>query len=160
LNAEKVIRECGVAYTIFCPTWPMEQIARFSRNGKPFMIGKQPLPVHFFAETDLAKMVSAAYQKKAAENKRFYVYGPEAMTMSDGIERYCAVFHPEAKKVSAMPVWMAKLIAVITRNEAMKFAANLMGYFDKTAEVGDAAEANAVLGAPATTLADWIGNRK
>ena len=43
LAAEKAIRESGVPYTIFCPTWPMEQIARFTRDGNPFMMGKQPL---------------------------------------------------------------------------------------------------------------------
>ena len=40
LGAEKAIQACGVAYTIFCPTWPMEQLARFARDGKAFMLGK------------------------------------------------------------------------------------------------------------------------
>ena len=61
LNAEKAVRECGVPYSIFCPTWPMEMIARFARDGKPFMMGKQPLPVHLFAAEDLARMVSIAF---------------------------------------------------------------------------------------------------
>ena len=160
LEAEKAIRENGIAYTIFCPTWPMEQIARFTRDGSPFMMGKQPLPVHFFAEEDLGRMVAAAYQTEEAANKRLYVYGPEAMTMNEAIKRYCRVLHPEVEKISTMPIWLAKLIAALTKNEDMKFAANLMGYFNKTAEVGDAAEANAILGAPATTLDAWIENRE
>jgi len=160
LAAEKAIQACGVPYTIFCPTWPMEQIARFSRDGKPFMIGKQPHPLHFFAEADLGRMVSAAYHKEEAANKRCYVYGPETMTMHEAIERYCAKFHPQVEKVSAMPVWLAKLMGALTRNPGLKFAANLMGYFDKTAEVGDAAEANQILGAPATTLEAWMAARE
>jgi uncharacterized protein YbjT (DUF2867 family) len=160
LNAEQAIRESGVTYTIFCPTWPMEQIARFARDGKPFMMGKQPNPLHFFAETDLARMVSGAHQKAEAANKRFYVYGPEAMTMLDAIERYCRVFHPEVEKVYAMPIWLAKLIATLTNNGMMKFAANLMGYFDKVGEVGDAAEANQILGAPTITLEAWMEAKK
>ena len=159
LEAEKAIRSCGVPYLIFCPTWPMEQIVRFSRDGSPFMMGKQPLPVHFFAETDLARMISAAYQNQEIINRRFYVYGPEAMTMGEAIQRYCAVFHPEVNKVSVMPIWLAKLMAVFTRNDDMKFAANLLGYFNQTPEVGNAAETNALLGAPTTTLDSWMESK-
>ena len=156
LAAEKAIKECGVDFTIFCPTWPMTQIARFTRDGNPFMIGKQPLPVHFFAEQDFARVISQAYQKEEARNQRFYVYGPEAMTMTEGILRFCKVKYPEVTKVSAMPVWLAKLIATLTKNDAMKFAANLMGYFDKTPEAGDAALTNEVFGKLETSLESWI----
>lgn len=156
LNAEKAIKECGVDYTIFCPTWPMTQIARFTRDGNPFMIGKQALPVHFFAEKDFARVISLTFEKEEARNQRFYIYGPEAMTMTEAIQRYCKVKYPEVNKVSAMPVWLAKLIASLTRNDAMKFAANLMGYFDKTAEVGDAALTEKVFGKLETNLESWI----
>ena len=160
LDAEKALRECGVPSTIFCPTWPMEQIARFARDGKPFLMGKQPLPVHFFAADDLALMVSTAFQKEEAAGKRFYIYGPEALSMPEALTRYCQIMHPEAEKVSIMPIWLAKLIAALTQNEDMKFAANLLGYFNQTPEVGDAAETSALLGAPTTTLEAWMESRK
>lgn len=156
LEAEKAICNSGVAYTIFCPTWPMEQLSRFAQNGKPSLIGKQPLPVHFFAANDLACMVSKSYQLAEARNKRFYVYGPEAMTLKTALERYCAVFHPEVTNIGVMPAWLVKVLGTLTGNEMLKFAADLMGYFDKTPEVGDPAEANQILGAPATTLNAWM----
>lgn len=156
LEAEKAIQACGVPYTIFCPTWPMEQILRFARGGKPSLIGKQPLQIHFFATQDLAQMISKAYQLDGAKNKRFYVYGPEAMTMKTALERYCAKFHPEVEKISVMPIWMAKLVGTLTGNEMLKFASGLMAYFDKTSETGDSTEANQILGAPATTLDAWM----
>jgi len=156
LDAEKAVRNCGVPYTIFCPTWPMEQIVRFARGGKPSLIGKQPLPVHFFAAQDLARMISRAYQSDEAKNKRFYVYGPEAMTMKTALERYCAKFHPEVEKISVMPIWLAKFLGTLTGNEMLKFASDLMAYFDKTSEVGDPTEANKIFGAPATTMDAWM----
>ena len=156
LDAEKAIQACGVAYTIFCPTWPMEQIVRFARDGKPSLMGKQPLPVHFFATADLARMVSKAYQLEAAQNKRFYVYGPEAMTMKTAIERYCVKFHPEVEKISVMPIWLAKLLGTLTGNEMLKFASSLMGYFEKAPETGDPTEANGILKAPSITLDAWM----
>jgi uncharacterized protein YbjT (DUF2867 family) len=160
LDAEKAIRESGVAYTIFCPTWPMEQLVRFARGGKPSLIGKQPIPVHFFAAADLARMVSKAYQLEAAQNKRFYIYGPEAMTMKTALERYCAIFHPEVEKISVMPIWLAKLLGTLTGNEMLKFASGLMSYFDKTPETGDSSEANQILGAPAINLDAWMESFK
>ena len=45
-------------------------------------------------------------------------------------------------------------------NKTMRFAAGLMAYFDKIGEMGDPAEANAILGAPATTLDDWMKQRQ
>jgi hypothetical protein len=58
-----------------------------------------------------------------------------------------------------MPVWLAKLLGTLTGNEMLKFASAMMGYFDKAAEVGDASEANAILGAPQTTLDVWMEAR-
>ncbi len=156
LDAEKAIRACGVPYTIFCPTWPMEQLPRFARDGKPSLMGKQSLPVHFFAAEDLARMVSKAYQLEEAQNKRLTIYGPEAMSMKTALERYCTKFYPEVEKISVMPIWMAKLIGTLTGNDMLKFASGLMGYFDKTAETGDPSEANQILGAPAITLEAWM----
>ena len=160
LEAEKRIQDCGVAYTIFCPTWPMEQLTRFAQNGKPSLIGKQPLPVHFFATQDLARMVSKSYQLEEAQNKRFYIYGPEAMTLKAALERYCAEFHPEVQRIDSMPVWLVKLLGTLTGNQMLKFACDLMSYFDKTPEVGDPTEANRTLGAPTTTLDVWMESLK
>jgi hypothetical protein len=53
---------------------------------------------------------------------------------------------------------MAKLIARATGNARMLAGSQLMGYFAKIGveAVGDPAEANAILGAPSTTLDQWL----
>ena len=160
LEAEQAIRQCGMPYTIFCPTWPMEQLPRFARGGQPALIGKHPTPLHWFAADDMARMVSTAYQKEEAADKRFYVHGPQALTMKQALERYCQVFYPDGKPVSVMPVWLAKVIGTLTRNDTLKFASRLMAYFDKVGELGDPAEADRILGAPTTTLDKWIAGRQ
>jgi uncharacterized protein YbjT (DUF2867 family) len=156
LEAEKLIRECGVPYTIFCPTWPMEMLVGFARGGQPSLLGKQPAPIHWFAVDDLGRMVSAAYQREEAANKRLIIHGPEGIPMKEALEQYCRAFYPDGKPVSMMPIWLAKLLGIVTRNEMLKFAAGMMAYFDKVGELGDPTEANDLLGAPTTTLADWI----
>jgi uncharacterized protein YbjT (DUF2867 family) len=160
LIAEEIIRECGVPYTIFCPTWPMEMLPNFVRDGKPAQIGKQPTPIHWFAVNDLGRMISTAYQRETAVNQRFIVHGPEGIPMKEALERYCRVFYPEAKKVSVTPIWLIKVIATVTRNEMLKFVGNMMAYFDKVGEMGDPGEANEILGSPTTTLEAWLKQRQ
>ena len=120
------------------------------------MIGDRPVTYHWFAADDLGRMVSTAYQLDEAANKRFFVHGPEAMTMKEALERYCQVCHPQVESVSVMPVDAARAVARSTGNQMLGFFAELMAYFDQVGETGDPAEANQLLGAPATTLDAWI----
>lgn len=80
--------------------------------------------------------------------------------MKEALERYCRAFHPEVESVSVMPIDAARAVAKSTGNEQLGFFAGLMGYFDQVGEMGDPAEANQLLGAPATTLEAWIEQRK
>lgn len=160
LEAEKAIRECGVGYTIFCPTWPMEQLPRFVRDGRAAIIGEQPAPLHWFACEDFGRMVSNAYQRENSNRQRLFIHGPEAIPMKEALERYIRVFHPEIKSVTVMPVWLAKSMGVLTRNPMLKFFAELMNYFNKTGELGDGSETNRLLGAPEITLETWLESRQ
>lgn len=160
LMAEKAIRECGVPYTIFCATWPMEQLPRFVQGGRATVLGKQATPIHWFAADDLGRMVSTAYRRDEAANKRLYVHGPEGIPVKEALERYCRALHPEIKSVSAMPIWLVKVMATVTRNDMLKFAGDLMAYFDKAGELGDSKEADRLLGPLPTTLDAWIELRK
>lgn len=160
LAAEEALRACRVPCTIFCPTWPMEMLPRYARGGQPLMIGDQPLPFHWFAADDMARMISNAYQREAAAGKRLFVHGPEAMTTIEALERYCQAFHPEVESVPLMPIETARATAASTGNQLLGFFAELMAYFEKVGEMGDPAEANHLLGSPTTTLDAWIERRK
>jgi uncharacterized protein YbjT (DUF2867 family) len=160
LAAEEVIRACGVPCTFLCPTWPMEQLPRLAQGGKPLIIGDKPGPLHWFAADDLARMVSNSYQREEAAGKKLFVYGPEAMTMVEALERYCRVFHPEIESVPLMPIEAARATAASTGNQMLGFFAELMAYFEKVGEMGDPTEANELLGAPSTTLDAWIEQQK
>ena len=159
-RAEEAVRGAGVPYTIFCPTWFMESLPAFVTGGRASVFGKQPHPFHWVAAEDYARMVSTAFGVEAAANKRLFVLGPEALSMRDALQTYITAFNPEVKSVSTMPFWVANSIALMSRNEKLKSVSQLMAYFEKTAERGDPAEANKLLGAPQTTLAQWIAARK
>ncbi len=158
--AEKAIREVGIPYTILCPTWVMESLPMFVSEGQAAMLGKQPCPYHWVAAEDIAGMVAAAYGLKEAANQRLVVHGPEAIRMHEALGRYCAVFHPEIKKVSSMPYWLVRLLAIVTRNQELKGAGEMMAYFEKVGEGSALPEGDGVLGTPTTTLDMWLQGRK
>ena len=158
--AEKAIRESGIPYAIFCPTWVMEILPRFVNQGRAAVFGKQPCPYHWVAADDIARMVSSAYGLEEAANRRFIVHGPEAISMQEALRRYCAVYHPEIKSVSSMPFWLVKLLATLTKDPGLKGAGELMYYFEKVGEGSNLPEANGILPAPTTTLDHWLQMKK
>jgi uncharacterized protein YbjT (DUF2867 family) len=157
--AEKAVREAGIPYTIFCPTWVMEVLPKFVNQGRASVLGKQSYPYHWVAADDIAKMVSTAYGLGEAANQRFIVHGPEVISMHEALRRYCAVFHPDIKEVTSMPFWLVKLLATLTGNEELKFAGEMMSYFEKVGEGSSIPEAHGILGAPAMTLECWLQKR-
>lgn len=160
LAAEETVTKSGVPWTIFRPTWPFETLARFVRQGRATMIGKHPTPYHWFSGGDFARMVSAAYGAEEAAGQRFYIHGPEAILMREALDRYRAALHPDIDSVSTLPTWLGRVMATVTRNKELGFASRLMAYFDRAGEPGDPTGANRMLGAPTTTLDQWLEERK
>lgn len=154
LRAETAIKESGIPYTIFCPTHFMESLPLSIRGKRASVIGKQPHLLHWIAASDYSKMVSKAFRLPEATNKRFFIYGPESLTMREALVKYCSVVHPEIK-VSSTPIWLLSLIGKVSFNTEIQFIAELMQFFEKTSEGGDPTEANTLLGAPTTTLKQW-----
>ena len=156
LKAEQIIKDSGICYSIFCPTWFMESLSRFVKGIRAYIFGKQSRPYHFLAADDFAKMVARSYIKKDADCKRFVIHGPEGILFRDALERYCAACHPEVKRIDQIPYWLAKLIARLKKSEEMKSIVEFMEFFEKVGEAGDPEESNRILGTPKTTLNKWL----
>jgi uncharacterized protein YbjT (DUF2867 family) len=160
LLAEETVANAGVPWTIFRPTWPFETLARFVRQGRATMIGKHSTPYHWFSAGDFARMASAAYDIEEAAGQTFHIHGPEAILMREALDRYREALHPDIDSVSTLPTWLGRVMATMTRNKALRFASELMAYFERVGEPGDPTEANRMLGAPTTTLDVWLEARK
>ncbi len=153
-EAEAAIRASGVPYTIFQATFFMETLPRFVRGTRASILGSQPHPWHWAAAVDYARMVSKAYVTPGAANKTLHIFGPESWTTRQALQTYCSIARPDAK-VGAIPFWMASLIASLSRDKTLQAALPFFRYSEKVSEAGDPAEANALLGAPTTTLEQW-----
>jgi uncharacterized protein YbjT (DUF2867 family) len=154
LEAEAALRASGVPYTIFRATWFMESLQRFVDGRWAIVFGRAQLPYHWVAAADYARMVSQAYDTAAAANKAFPIFGPEAYTMREALTRYCAIVHPNLR-VRTVPFWLAWTIAILGRQTELRAVLPILRYSEKVGEEEDPAEANALLGAPTTTLDAW-----
>ncbi len=156
LEAERRLRESGLAWTVLAPGWFFETLANFVRGGRATLIGDNPTPYHFVAACDFARLAVQAFERPEARNRRFVVHGPEAITIRDALARYCRVRHPEINKVSRPPLWLLRLLARTRAHPRLGDALALMAYFERVGEGGDPTDANRLFGAPATTLEEWL----
>lgn len=157
-RTEQILERSGIPFTLFRCTWFMESLPFYVRGNNAMVMGKFPFPYNWIAADDYAGMVSKAFSTDEARNKRFVIHGPESLTMKQALEKYCAICAPEAK-VKSVPLWMLRIIAFLTRNDFLKFGIGIMDYFSKVPQMGDPKEANALLGAPITTLETWCQGR-
>jgi len=158
-QAEQTIINSGIPYMIFRPTWFFESLDLMIKDGKAMLLGKQPNPSHWVAADDLARMVAIAYGKPEAKNKIFFIFGPEQHLMKDLLEKYCKLRYPEIKKVSSVPIWMMKMIGLLTGNKQLKGVTSLFAYFEKVNELGNPDETNSLLGKPIITFENWVKSK-
>ena len=158
-QAEQYIINSGIPYMIFRPSWFFETLDLMIREGKAMMLGKQQHPSHWIAAGDFARMVVSAYKDPGARNRIFFVFGQDQYLMKDLLEKYCQARYPGIKKVSIIPIWMAKSMAILTGNKGLKEAASLFGYFEKVKELGNPDETNMLLGKPTTTFENWVQSK-
>jgi len=160
IQAENLLRSSGIANTIFCPTWVMETLYNFIRGDRAVVIaGQNPPRLHFFAGEDLGRMVADSYEDDRTLGKRLFVHGPEGMTLPEAFKRFVKICYP-GRKIMRMKLWQARWIARLSANKELAGAAKLIAYFDRVGELGDPAEANALLGAPSITLEEWSRMQK
>ena len=160
MKSEQFILASGIDYTIFCPGWILEMLARFVRDGQAMMFGKPSQRRHFVSVQEFARMVVESYRRPEAVNKRFYVHGPQALTVIEALQSYCQALHSEIRRFRRTPHWLLRLMARFRGSAELRAGVDIVSYLEKVGEPGDPAEANAVLGAPQVTLDRWLQMQK
>ncbi|MFQ3229372.1 SDR family oxidoreductase [Reinekea sp.] len=149
LEAEALLKESGHPYLVFMPSWFMESLPLFQQKNKLIHIGPSTQPIHWLSAKDYAKTVSNALQDNSCRNLRMPIYGPEGITMKEAVNRYAKVAQ---LTVQTMPVWLAKTLGFILRDESLIDAADLMKHYDR---IGEQAISHAVR--TETKLDQWLG---
>lgn len=118
LMAEMAIRESGIPYTIFRPSWvygpedrSLNKFATFARL-LPFVpvIGSGKTRVQPLFVEDLAKAVAASLRTEAAVNQTYDIGGPEELTMDEIIRTMLRVMG-RRRPLLHSPAGLVKLAA-------------------------------------------------
>ncbi|MCX6066649.1 MAG: NAD(P)H-binding protein [Chloroflexi bacterium] len=156
LKAEEILTKSGVAYTIFRPSWFMDALGLFVRDGRATVFGKQNQPYYFLSLADFARAVSQAHQTEAAASRTVILNGPESILMMDALQKYCDALHPGIKAAS-MPIWFGKMLAMMMKSAEMKDFVEMMAYFEKSPKVSAPTGAE---GSRRMTLEAWLKTQK
>jgi uncharacterized protein YbjT (DUF2867 family) len=158
-EAESAIATSGIPYTIFRSSWLMESLFRFISNNKAHILGKFRHPWHWIAGRDYGRMVAVSYELDSAPNKPLTIFGPEPLTLPDALELYRLKVEPELE-IKRIPLWQVKVLATISRRATLKRIIPFMKYMGNTPDLGDPAEANALLGAPTIRFVEWCEEKR
>jgi uncharacterized protein YbjT (DUF2867 family) len=155
-QAEQAICSSGVPYTIFRSHFFMETLHNLVRGKLALEIGRHPHPYPWVAAADYGRMVARAYATPETADKILYICGPEYLSMHQALQIFSQIAHPGTRQVF-VPLWMASLIAHLGRRRELQDALPFFRYCERVKIIlsGSPDEANALLGAPATTLEAW-----
>jgi uncharacterized protein YbjT (DUF2867 family) len=153
IDAEKVIRASGIPFAIFACTFFMENVHHLEQ-GDRIRVPVLNRPYHYLAADDNCAMVSKVFQLPEAPNKRFEVYGPEAIPAHQATVDFCAIVRPGTKIVS-VPLWAATLYMYLIRHKNRQYSMRTTKLYLKYGEPGDPSQADLSLGRPTTTYRQW-----
>jgi uncharacterized protein YbjT (DUF2867 family) len=153
VEAEKAIRASGIPYAIFACSFFMENVHHLE-GGDRMRIPALTQPYHYVAAADYCAMVSKAFQLPEAPNKRFDVYGPEAIPADQVSRDFCAILRPGTKVVT-IPLWASTLYMYLIGHKNRQYMMRVTRIHQKHGEPGDPSQADHSLGRATTTFRQW-----
>lgn len=156
--AEEKIRECGVPFTIWRPTWFAETLTKLARFGVIAMFGKGEASAHWLTAKDFGKWVSKSFSEPKAENQTYYPYGPEEVSLRKAVEIYRDICYPLRPIVSS-PIGVVSVIGKASHRWDMWFGAEMFKFLEKMGEMGDPAPGVELFGQMTTTIEDFARER-
>lgn len=154
-DAENILKNSKIPYTIFKLTMVMDMIPRYANNGKPFIIGKQRHGWSWIYSGDIAKMASSAFENNKVKNTSLTIFGPDKLTIAEAVDQYNLNFNPGTKPAKSKPYWLANILNLIIGTK-LKYAISIFKYFENHPEEGDTEKANTLLGKPQTGIREYI----
>ncbi|MEL6348824.1 MAG: NAD(P)H-binding protein [Myxococcota bacterium] len=151
-----LLRESGIPFTLFHPSWFLDALPRLIRGGTFTMIGQLPHPIYFNNTDDYAQQVQTAMGNPDAFNRDFAIQGPHAILFDEAAKRFLAITAPDTP-IRRIPMWLAQGMGLF--NAEVRLAAHMMAFFMQFRESLVAEETWKVLGMPTTSLEDFFQRR-
>jgi NADH dehydrogenase len=158
LAGEQAVRQSGVPYTIFKPTYFMESLALHVQGRVAVVLGHQPHQLRMVAAADYAAMVSRAFRVPGAAGTSLFVFGPEPVSIPDALRFYCRAVGG-GQPVITVPLPVMDVVNRAFMRGALSREISLMRLMQRVGEPAGGADAGDVLGAATTTLAQWCAGQ-
>lgn len=153
VDAEKAIRAGGIPFAVFACCFFMENVHHLEQ-GDTIRVPKLTRSYHYLAAEDYARIVSRAYQVPEAPNKRFDLYGPEAIEAHEASRLFCSIVRPQTRIIS-LPRWLVAVYMQLTGHLNRQYAMRVMKFQQQVGEPGDPGQADHSLGRPTIRFREW-----
>jgi uncharacterized protein YbjT (DUF2867 family) len=132
-KAVKMIKESGIAYTIFYPSNFMESLLNMYKQGKMLMLsGKSEHPMYFISAVDYGKQVAKSFSILNDENKEYTIQGKEAFTADEAVKLFRNHYKKEKLFITKAPLGMLKFLGNF--NTRMSYGAHIIEALNKYPE--------------------------
>jgi uncharacterized protein YbjT (DUF2867 family) len=158
VDAEKAIRASGIPFAIFACCFFMEGTHHLE-PGDRTRVPTLTRSFHYLAAEDYARIVSKAYQVPEAPNRRFDLYGPEAIQYHDAVRTFCSIVRPRTKVV-VVPTWFMALYMHLTGHLNRQYSMRVIKFYQRFGEPGDPEAADHSLGRPTTRFREWCEKQR
>jgi uncharacterized protein YbjT (DUF2867 family) len=153
-EAVGILKDCGLEWTIFCPSSFMDNFLESYRDGdKVLLVGKGKHPQWFIAGDDYASQVARSFVMESAAGAEYPVQGPEPLLTEDAAAIFVRNSPNRNLRISRIPLWPLRLAGVFSRKSA-----DLWSIIEALNEYPETFEAEATwseLGRPQTTMEDF-----
>jgi uncharacterized protein YbjT (DUF2867 family) len=109
----RLIKSCGIPYTIFYPTTFIENFDGVYRQGNRMLLaGRSIHKMYFISSADYAKQVVRSFQVLQNENKEYTIQGPEGFTADEAVAEYVNHYKKEKLIISKAPLVLLKFLGL------------------------------------------------
>lgn len=123
-EADQILQDSGLVWTIFRPTWFMESLMTMRQNGKVISINLgDDAKLRWLAGDDFGRMVAHAFAHDASQGRITICQGPERLTIPEAAARFAKAHQPELK-IMRVPLVAMKLAGLFSQK--MWYLAHLM----------------------------------
>lgn len=155
-DAVRMIKSCGLHYTIFYPSTFMEAITNQYKQGSMMLLsGESKHKQHFIAAADYAQQVVASF-KNPDGNKEYVVQGPEAFTTDEAIKIFMENYrHGKLRLAKASPGFI-KFLGKFSQK--MNYGWHIIEALNNYPEQFEAENTWRELGKPTTSLTSFASS--
>lgn len=151
-EAVRLIKESGIAYSIFYPSCFMDSLNGTQRLGRfVLLVGRSAVRPWYIAARDYGEQVAKAFQRAQDEqNQEYIIQGPEALTQHEAAERFVASYKKEKLFILTTSPILMQLGGLVSQQA--DYGLHITKAINKYPEVFEATRTWADLGKPCTTV--------